>query len=130
MDQRGMEKYRIRNSIKRESKKSKETFLDSIFTELNVQLKSGQMNKAYRIVQKIFRDRKIKLTCIKRKKWRDSVSRTRNSEGKDRAILKEEFEKALNKLKDRNASGVDKMPAEFIKKQWRKHQEYILYELV
>jgi len=105
MDQRGMEKYRIRNLINRESKKSKEAFLDSICTELNVQLKSGQINKAYRIVKKIFRDRKIKLTCIKREKWRDSVSRIRNSEGKDRAILKEEFEKALNKLKDRKDIG-------------------------
>jgi len=62
-DQRGMEKYRsLRNSINRECRKSKEAFLDSICTEVNIQLKSGQMDKAYGMVKTFFGDKKIKLT--------------------------------------------------------------------
>jgi len=68
MDQRGMEKYKsLKNSINRECSKSKETFLDSICTEVNVQMKLRQMVNAYGIVKTFFVGRKIKLKCIKGK---------------------------------------------------------------
>jgi esterase/lipase len=42
-DQRSREKYRsLRNAINRECRKSKEAFLDSICTKVNIQLKSGK----------------------------------------------------------------------------------------
>jgi len=48
-DHLGREKYiSLRNAINRECRKScEEAFLDGICTEVGVQLKSGQMDKAY-----------------------------------------------------------------------------------
>jgi len=40
-----------RNSINRECRKRKEAFSDSICLEVNVKLKSGQMNKTYEMVK-------------------------------------------------------------------------------
>lgn len=45
-----------------------------------------------------------------RNKDKEEVDRL-NSEGEDQSIMKKEFEKALNELKDKKAPGVDDIPA-------------------
>lgn len=52
-----------------------------------------------------------------------------NSEGEDQIIMRDEFEKALNELKDRKAPGIDEIPAEFIKNSGENVKD-MLYEPV
>lgn len=54
-----MEKYRkLKNAINRDCKKSKEVFLNNICQDINETLKMGQMDKAYGMVRRFFKERK------------------------------------------------------------------------
>jgi len=49
-----------------------------------------------------------------------------NSEGEDRTIIKEEFEKNFYELRDRKPPGADEIPCKICQKQWRKCQKYVI----
>lgn len=79
-DQLGTEKYkRLKNSINRELRKIKEAFLYNIYSEINEQLKSGQMDKAYGMAKTFFKaenqnnmylsKRKAVIFYMKNRKW-------------------------------------------------------------
>lgn len=129
-----------KNVVNREAKRAKEKWLGELHEEIEEDLRKGNMEKAYSLINKYFGQRKMKVNTVEdengkllfenqeiARRWKTYVENLYdeneemqeleeeqgNNDG-DNGITREEFDEALKRLKSRKACGVDEIPAELI----------------
>lgn len=144
-DEEGLMKYKsLRNRIIRRARQDKEVYLINICDEIEKNMKSGQVDIAYRNVKRFFESKKVRTMSIEdkdgilkydresiAKRWKEYLEQLYGEnnvnlriEGEDEVvaedmgapIMMEEFERALQDLKERKAPGVDNIQGELLKK--------------
>ncbi|KAI5728729.1 hypothetical protein M8J77_020289 [Diaphorina citri] len=139
IDIEGKIKYKqLRNAVNREAKRAKETWLRALHQEIEQNLKEGKMEKAYGLINKYFKQKKMNGNTIKdengrllfdngqiAKRWKDYIENLYNEteelvdleeEAENEVdITREEFDAALKQLKSKKACGQDGIPAELVK---------------
>ncbi|KAL1447191.1 hypothetical protein WDU94_013942 [Cyamophila willieti] len=147
----GKSKYReLRNKINRESRIAKECFLEEKCAKINRNLEQGRLESAYQEAKNFFNNSKVRSNTIEDEngkllfddekianRWKHYLeSLYKGNEYNDSEILENEteiddndtiqvadFKKALTKLKDKKAPGIDEIPAELIKQAGNGVQE-------
>lgn len=135
------------------------SIFNNICQDINEALKMGLMDKAYGIVRRFFKERKVKMASIKEangniiyeetkvaKCWKNYLKQLYHEENMtidakideehqndteevDQSIMKEEFDKALMELMNKKAPGVDEIPAELIQ-NCGENTKKIIYEMI
>lgn len=142
--EQGQQKYRqLRNRIQRECKKAKEDFMTNKCAEIQRDITEGRSDKAYRNIKSMFRTTKPKNHGIMNKngeiitenkgivkRWKEyleelykedegnpllELERNNDIEEKPRPILRVEFDRAVQELKNNKTPGIDGIPSEVIK---------------
>lgn len=157
-DDDAQQKYKtLRNKINKRAKQDKEQHLMEICAGIENNIKTGQVDMAYRDIKRFFDTRKPKTMSIEdkdgkliydddmiAKRWKEYLEQLYSGncvnlsiEEEDEiteddmgaTIMEEEFEKALRDLKGKKAPGVDNIPGELLKKSGDKLKKE-LYNLV
>jgi len=147
-------KYReLRNLIIRKSKEAKEAFFEEKCKEIEVQMRNGSRDSAYKSVKNFFNDYKTNRGTIEDKNgviiyediqrgdvWKKYLEQLyegpeltgqeiEHEEVMDNSsnysVLREEFDKALRDLKKKKAAGIDEIQAEL----WKESGESMRNEL-
>uniref|UniRef100_A0A8D9A6I6 Craniofacial development protein 2 n=1 Tax=Cacopsylla melanoneura TaxID=428564 RepID=A0A8D9A6I6_9HEMI len=146
----GKRTYReLRNKINRESRIAKESYLEEKCAQISRNLEQGRLDSAYREAKNFFNDSKARSNTIEdengkllfddemiTKRWKqyleslykgddynDSEILGNEEIGDNDTIQVEDFKKAVAKLKDNKAPGLDAIPAELIKQAGNGIQE-------
>src|SRR5436190_16121652 len=151
-------KYKIlRNEINRKCKQAKEEWITKHCDEIEIELKKGKTDLAYRKVKKHFGKKTIKSSSLKDEQGKELINSKEKAQRwkvyleqlygsnnlpeqleeqnkvlddeKGDSILKEEFELALKELKKNKAPGIDDVPAELLQNASHKVKDH-LFELI
>lgn len=142
----GQERYRaLRNLVIRKSKEAKEKYLEENCSDIEILMKTGRREEAYKMVKKFFGQYKPRAGGIEdnngkmlweqediAKRWKEyleilyegetfkEIESKEEEEYEKDPVMREEFDKALKNLKNKKAAGIDGIQAELWKEAGEK----------
>jgi len=142
----GQERYKaLRNLVIRKSKEAKEKYLEENCSDIEILMKTGRREDAYKMVKKFFEQYKPRAGGIEDnngkmlwkqeyivKIWKEyleilyegetfkEIESKEEEEYEKDPVMREEFDKALKNLKNKKAAGIDGIQAELWKEAGEK----------